>query len=97
METFEVASRRSTTHRWCLTVPHEPREPGHDLRLHHCRRGLGRLRLANRLSANPNTNVLLLEAGGRDINLGSTCRSATSRPLHNPDTDWCYKTHQTRG
>jgi choline dehydrogenase-like flavoprotein len=36
--------------------------------------------LANRLSANPKTSVLLLEAGGKDNYHGYIFRSATSIP-----------------
>ncbi|XP_021966685.1 glucose dehydrogenase [FAD, quinone] isoform X1 [Folsomia candida] len=43
--------------------------------------------VANRLSANPNFKVLLLEAGGNPTVLNSIPAMATYN-LHHPDTDW---------
>ena len=48
--------------------------------------------LANRLSANPANRVLLLEAGGRDINPWIHIPVGYFRTIHNPTVDWCYKT-----
>ena len=48
--------------------------------------------LANRLSADPSVRVLLLEAGGRDINPWIHIPVGYFRTLHNPNTDWRYKT-----
>lgn len=48
--------------------------------------------LANRLSADPSVRVLLLEAGGRDTNPWIHIPVGYFRTLHNPKTDWCYKT-----
>ena len=53
--------------------------------------------LANRLSANPNLNVVLLEAGGRDWNPWIHVPVGYFRTLHNPSTDWCYKTEPDPG
>lgn len=48
--------------------------------------------LANRLSADPSARVLLLEAGGRDINPWIHVPVGYFKTMHNPGTDWCYKT-----
>ena len=48
--------------------------------------------LANRLSANPRTNVLLLEAGGKDNYHWIHIPVGYLYTLGNPRTDWCYKT-----
>jgi len=48
--------------------------------------------LANRLSADPSKRVLLLEAGGRDSNPWIHVPVGYFKTLHNPKTDWCYKT-----
>ncbi|MGC6517479.1 MAG: GMC family oxidoreductase [Candidatus Puniceispirillaceae bacterium] len=48
--------------------------------------------IANRLSADPSLRVLLLEAGGRDINPWIHIPVGYFKTLHNPKTDWCYKT-----
>jgi len=48
--------------------------------------------LANRLSADPSIRVLLLEAGGRDWNPWIHVPVGYFKTLHNPATDWCYKT-----
>lgn len=47
--------------------------------------------LANRLSANPKTRVLLLEAGGEITGSGSISRSAISSPLAIPGRTGCSK------
>lgn len=53
--------------------------------------------LANRLSADPKLQVLLLEAGGRDINPWIHVPVGYFKTLHNPKTDWCYKTEPDPG
>jgi len=53
--------------------------------------------LANRLSADPSIRVLLLEAGGRDWNPWIHVPVGYFKTLHNPATDWCYKTEPDPG
>lgn len=53
--------------------------------------------LANRLSADPKTRVLLLEAGGRDRNPWLHIPVGYFKTMHNPKTDWCYKTEADPG
>lgn len=53
--------------------------------------------LANRLSAVSSANVLLLEAGGRDSNPWIHVPVGYFKTLHNPKTDWCYKTDPDPG
>ena len=53
--------------------------------------------LANRLSADRNLRVLLLEAGGRDSNPWIHVPVGYFKTLHNPKTDWCYKTDPDPG
>ncbi len=48
--------------------------------------------LANRLSADPNVTVVLLEAGGRDLNPWIHVPVGYFKTIHNPKVDWCYKT-----
>jgi choline dehydrogenase len=48
--------------------------------------------LANRLSEDPRNSVLLLEAGGPDINPWIHVPVGYFKTLHNPETDWCYRT-----
>ena len=47
--------------------------------------------VANRLSANPGTRVLLLEAGGLDRSLYIRMPAAIIRAIGNPRLDWCYR------
>ena len=47
--------------------------------------------LANRLSANPDNRVLLLEAGGFDRSLYIRMPAAIIRAIGNPAIDWCYQ------
>ena len=47
--------------------------------------------LANRLSANPDKRVLLLEAGGSDRSLYIRMPAAIIRAIGNPRLDWCYQ------
>ncbi len=53
--------------------------------------------VANRLSADPSIKVVLLEAGGKDINPWIHIPVGYFKTLHNPNTDWCYKTEQDPG
>src|SRR5690242_17510758 len=48
--------------------------------------------LANRLSKDPGTRVLLLEAGGRDDYFWISVPVGYLYTIANPRTDWCYKT-----
>ena len=48
--------------------------------------------LANRLSENPNNKILLIEAGGRDSYPWIHIPVGYYKTMHNPKTDWCYKT-----
>ena len=48
--------------------------------------------LAARLSEDPSTRVLLLEAGGRDSNPWIHVPVGYFKTMHDPDTDWCYRT-----
>ena len=48
--------------------------------------------LANRLSRDPATRVLLLEAGGRDNYFWIDIPVGYLYTIANPRTDWCYKT-----
>ena len=47
--------------------------------------------LANRLTANPKINVLLIEAGGKDTNPWIHIPGGYFKTMHNPKTDWCFK------
>ncbi len=53
--------------------------------------------LANRLSADLTNRVLLLEAGGSDSNPWIHVPVGYFKTLHNPNTDWCYKTEPDPG
>ncbi|WP_322096450.1 GMC family oxidoreductase [Pelagibius marinus] len=53
--------------------------------------------LANRLSADPANRVLLLEAGGRDWNPWIHVPVGYFKTMHDPRTDWCYKTEPDPG
>lgn len=53
--------------------------------------------LANRLSANPAHKVILLEAGGKDINPWIHIPVGYFKTIHNPKVDWCYKTEPDPG
>ena len=48
--------------------------------------------LANRLSADPDIRVLLLEAGGRDASLFIRMPSAMIYPMNSPKYSWQYYT-----
>ncbi|MDZ4310812.1 MAG: choline dehydrogenase [Cypionkella sp.] len=53
--------------------------------------------IANRLSADPNISVILLEAGGRDRNPWIHIPVGYFKTMHNPATDWCYRTEADPG
>ena len=53
--------------------------------------------LANRLSADPKVNVLLLEAGGKDDYFWIHIPGGYLYTIANPRTDWCYKTDPDPG
>jgi len=53
--------------------------------------------LANRLSANPEHSVLLLEAGGKDDWIWIHIPVGYLYCIGNPRTDWCYKTEPDPG
>ena len=53
--------------------------------------------LANRLSANPDASVLLLEAGGKDDWIWIHIPVGYLYCIGNPRTDWCYKTEPEPG
>jgi choline dehydrogenase len=53
--------------------------------------------LANRLSANPEVTVLLLEAGGRDDWVWIHIPVGYLYCIGNPRTDWCYQTEPEPG
>jgi choline dehydrogenase len=50
--------------------------------------------LANRLSANPNNKVLLLEAGGKDNYPWIHIPVGYYKTMHNPKVDWCFHTEK---
>jgi choline dehydrogenase len=53
--------------------------------------------LANRLSHDPGTRVLLLEAGGKDNYFWIDIPVGYLYTIGNPRTDWCYKTEPDPG
>ncbi|MEM6676703.1 MAG: GMC family oxidoreductase N-terminal domain-containing protein [Pseudomonadota bacterium] len=53
--------------------------------------------LANRLSEDPSHRVILLEAGGRDWNPWIHVPVGYFKTMHDPKTDWCYKTEPDEG
>lgn len=53
--------------------------------------------LANRLSSDPNTSVLLLEAGGKDNYFWIDIPVGYLYTIGNPRTDWCYETEPDPG
>jgi len=53
--------------------------------------------LANRISVDPSKRVLLLEAGGKDWYPWIHVPVGYFKTLHNPLTDWCYKTEPDPG
>jgi choline dehydrogenase len=53
--------------------------------------------LANRLSANPDHTVLLLEAGGKDNYFWIDIPVGYLYTINNPRTDWCYNTEPCAG
>jgi choline dehydrogenase len=53
--------------------------------------------LANRLSADPESRVLLLEAGGKDNYIWIHIPVGYLFTMNNPRTDWCFKTEAEEG
>jgi choline dehydrogenase len=53
--------------------------------------------LANRLSANPDASVVLLEAGGKDDYFWIDIPVGYLYTINNPRTDWCYVTEPDPG
>ena len=53
--------------------------------------------LANRLSADPDVSVLLLEAGGQDDYIWIKIPVGYLYTINNPRTDWCFKTEAEAG
>ncbi|MGV0820365.1 GMC family oxidoreductase [Martelella sp. AMO21009] len=53
--------------------------------------------IANRLSADPNVSVVLLEAGPADRNPWIHIPVGYFKTMHNPTVDWCYKTEPDPG
>jgi len=53
--------------------------------------------LANRLSADPNNKVVLLEAGPADRNPWIHVPVGYFKTMHNPKVDWCYRTEPDPG
>ncbi len=53
--------------------------------------------LANRLSADPDVTVLLLEAGGKDDYIWIHIPVGYLFTINNPRTDWCFKTEAEPG
>ncbi|MBC6404302.1 MAG: choline dehydrogenase [Rhodospirillales bacterium] len=53
--------------------------------------------LANRLSADPANAVILLEAGGRDLNPWIHIPVGYFKTMHNPAVDWCFRTEPDPG
>ena len=52
--------------------------------------------LANRLSANPEHKVLLLEAGGKDTHPMVHIPLGFAFTMHNPDFSWCIAVSRSR-
>jgi len=53
--------------------------------------------LANRLSANPDNSVLLIEAGRKDDNLWLHVPVGYFKTMNNPKFDWMYKLEKDKG
>ncbi|WP_305984526.1 GMC family oxidoreductase [Roseibium sp. MMSF_3544] len=53
--------------------------------------------VANRLSEDPSCKVVLLEAGGPDLNPWIHIPVGYFKTMHNPSVDWCYKTEPDPG
>ncbi len=53
--------------------------------------------LANRLSADPDVSVLLLEAGDNKKRIWTTIPAGYLYCINNPQTDWCYTTESEPG
>jgi len=59
--------------------------------------GLAGCVLAHRLSADPSNKVLLLEAGGKDLNPWLHIPVGYFKTMHNPAYDLCYQTEPDPG
>lgn len=53
--------------------------------------------IANRLSADPATKVVLLEAGGKDTNPWIHIPVGYFKTMHDPNLDWCFVTEPDAG
>ena len=53
--------------------------------------------LAHRLSEDQNNKVLVLEAGTSDLKPWIHVPVGYFKTMHNPSTDWCYKTEPDKG
>ncbi|MEM6622499.1 MAG: GMC family oxidoreductase N-terminal domain-containing protein [Pseudomonadota bacterium] len=53
--------------------------------------------IANRLSADPKTKVVLLEAGPKDTNPWIHIPVGYFKTMHDPRVDWCYRTEPDPG
>ena len=53
--------------------------------------------LANRLSADPNNNVLLIEAGSKDNSIWLHIPVGYFKTMNNPKFDWMYKLEKDKG
>ena len=53
--------------------------------------------LANRLSKDPGTRVVLIEAGGRDWNPWIHVPVGYFKTMNNPSVDWCFQTEPDEG
>jgi len=53
--------------------------------------------LAHRLSSDPADTVLLIEAGGKDLNPWLHIPVGYFKTMHNPSYDWCYMTEPDPG
>ena len=67
------------------------------IRLHHCRRGLGRLRAGQPAVGRSGKRVLLLEAGGRDNWIWFHIPVGYLFAIGNPRSDWMFKTEPEPG
>ena len=53
--------------------------------------------LANRLSKDPRTRVVLIEAGARDWNPWIHIPVGYFKTMNNPSVDWCFETEPDKG
>ena len=90
------AKRSVAQHRPSLRTENEPNRP---LTYDYVIVGAGTAGcvLANRLSADPSVEVLLLEAGGKDDYFWIDIPVGYLYTIGNPRTDWCYRTEPEPG